>query len=280
MYTCKCGTSVPPSSRECPGCGRDAGFPNVRAAQTPAEKTALDGRLASAEVSAAAGGYKAVLDSFGEAMNSSFAVIARPLPVIEHILLNERAIYTSYHQQLAEGARLPEDNEYDKYRESVDSMLFSGYYKYIRFGCLSLSADSAREYGDYAMVLKEEMIAHRASVFEENPFEFVKRHRLIATTPIPFGFRAEWERRSVLARAKLYPELTASSTESAFPRILLGTSRTTSLSDFIEVHIYGPISRATVARLVGAQPSTREDRTVWKSLQRKLPSLGIQVDVI
>ena len=62
---CKnCGSDVPISIRDCPSCGIDNGYPNVRMADLPAEIAALDARVAQANASAVAGGFVAVLDDF------------------------------------------------------------------------------------------------------------------------------------------------------------------------------------------------------------------------
>ncbi len=86
----KCGEVVPDSSRFCPACNADAGFPNVRLAERQEEVYKLEERLAMAAASAGAAGYTKVLRELGDAVSSSMAVIARPLRIIQDLLEDDR----------------------------------------------------------------------------------------------------------------------------------------------------------------------------------------------
>jgi len=44
--------------------------------------------------------------------------------------------------------------------------------------------------------------------------------------------------------------------------------------DFIEVHIWGPIHRTAIERVVGPKAKSREDRVLWNSLETKLSEVG------
>ncbi len=99
---CKaCGTDITPSSRFCPGCNTDVGFPNVRMAERSEEREALAARLASAEVSSKASGCGEVLKRFGEAVVSSKVVIARSLALVHDLLKSEHFLYVSFYKQVA-----------------------------------------------------------------------------------------------------------------------------------------------------------------------------------
>ena len=161
-----CGSQVPDSLRNCPACGSDAGFPNVRLANAQTEVTALQKRLEQAEASAAAGGYSDVLSNFGEALLASKAVVARSLGIILNIIEDENIGYSTYHLDLISQTRTPKDNEFDRVRTQFEAALFPNFHGQIRFGALSLDNQLLKSYGLYAMVLKEGMISHRASVFE------------------------------------------------------------------------------------------------------------------
>ena len=180
-----CGSRVPAASRICPACGEDNGYPNVRLAQSDDETSALEKRLENAETSAEAGGYLAVLNDFGSAVASSEAIIARPLGPIMDMLDNENLTYTSYHYQLAAQARTPEDNEFDRVRTQFESAISPNFHAEIRYGALTLDDHWPAKFGDYAMVLEDRMICARATVFEENPYEFVNRHRIIIGHSLP-----------------------------------------------------------------------------------------------
>lgn len=92
---CKiCGAPVPLEKRDCQACGEDNGAPNVRLAQSEAERNALMRRLKDAETSTKARNCGDVLDRFGGAVLTSYAVIARSLAVIQDLIEGGRT-YTS-----------------------------------------------------------------------------------------------------------------------------------------------------------------------------------------
>jgi hypothetical protein len=128
-------------------------------------------------------------------------------------------------------------------------MLFSYYKKAIRFAALSLDEHGIEDYGKYFMLLREDMIAHRATVFEANSVKFVKAKVIaMGSIQIPAGYRAVWQERGHLAVAKLAWHLAANTPAEAFPRLLL-TGRDDRLDNFIEVHNYGPMTIRSFAKV-------------------------------
>lgn len=274
----RCGKPIPEEKRECQACGEDNGYPNVRLAEKAEELAALARRLHNAEVSSTARKCKDVLDRFGVAVLGSRAVISRSLAIVQDLLETDRRTYTSYQRQISHGARVAENNDYDRVRTQVEAALFPNFHENMLFGFLYLGGSTLTGYGAYAMVLKEEMIAHRTTVFEENPIQLSTKLRLKLTDPIPPGYRAIWSQRDELAKAKLHSEIAAGTRVDEFPAILVHDGGGTGNSDFIEAHIYGPINRDTIERLIGPIPQTREDRLIWKRIERQLDPLGIAVE--
>lgn len=274
----RCGNSVSPAKRECQACGEDNGYPNVRLAQLPEEQTELTNRINAAEVSTHARKCKNVLDKFGAAACSAQVVISRPLAAIQNLLESDRQTYTSYQRQLTMGARIPEDNIFDQTRTQFESALFPNFFQDILFGCLSIDGHGLSSYGAYAMVLKEETISHRATVFEENPYVFCTKHGILMNAKIPSGYRATWEDRGKLAKAKLHSEITPTTRDDEFPRILLKDGKGTADADYIEVHIFGPLNRYSIERVIGRMPHAREDRAIWNRIKRLLESIGARME--
>ena len=128
------------------------------------------------------------------------------------------------------------------------------------------------------MVLKDPLIARRASVFEANPYDLAERLAWLLTRPIPPGYRAPWNERDLLAKAKLHAQLSAGTKDADFPSILANDRGGTGNSDFIEVHIYGPLNKFSVEKVIGPKPRTREDRLIVKRLQRKLSEIGATLE--
>jgi hypothetical protein len=280
MVNCRiCGQNVPPSARNCPSCQADAGFPNVRAAETPDEERALQARLADAETSAKARKCEAVLRDFGEAVLRSKAVICRNLGTVSSLVSSDNALYANYYKQIEGEVRLPEDNRFDRARAAVDGTLFPNYHTRIYFAALSLDNLGPNAWGAYTVVLKEKMIFQRATVFEENSFSFCQvKHHIVVGDPIPPGYRAVWAERNHLAVAKLHSRLEPTTRPDEYPAVLLQRSSNPYDDDFIEVHIWGPIHRTAIERVVGPKPTGRDDRALWNSLATKLNEVGATLE--
>jgi hypothetical protein len=192
MLCSDCGTEVPPHVERCHVCGADVGFPNVRAADNPKEVAALAARLGDARTAAKARGSLAVLDDFGIAVTQSYAVLARSVGDLDAFVKSDRALYVSFHSQVRAGLRSPEDNDWDAGRMAAESTVHPNYNEKINYAALSLDGLGVSWWGEYSIVLKSAHIVHRTSVFEENPFLFCERHRVIAGRRPPLGFRASW----------------------------------------------------------------------------------------
>ncbi len=280
MLKCKsCGAPVPSEKKDCQACGEDNGAPNVRLAESEAEQKALARRLKDAETSTKARNCYHILERFGLAVLTSHAVMARSLAVVQD-LLDGGQTYTNYHRQLASGARIAADNEWDRTRTQVEAALFPNFHQEIAFASLSLDCRGMSGYGPYTMVLKEPLIARRASVFEANPYDLSEKLGWLLSKPIPAGHRASWNERGLLAKAKLHAELSADTKDADFPSILAADRGGTGNSDFIEVHIYGPLNIYSVEKVIGPEPRTREDRLLVRRLGRKLSETGATLETM
>ncbi len=272
MKCLNCHEEIPEHVRFCVVCGADAGFPNVRAALRKEEVSTLELRVKEAEENAALRGYESILKEFYGAVAQSSVLINRSLGKINEFLSSDSQLFATFYQAVGCEARIPENNEWDKIRQAVDSLLFPYYAEHIRFGSLSIDRTGISGYGDYCIVLKEMAIRDRATVFEENSTMFIKRHRIVPGDKLPFGYRAPWMKRGSLAVAKLGKRLTPMTTWSDFSGLLANSDATD--SDFIEVHIYGPIHRRAIEHLSGPEPRQREDKVILKSVLRKLKEIG------
>lgn len=280
--TCRnpeCGEGVPAHLRHCVVCETDAGCPNVRAADNIREKHALAQRVREACDDAEARGCIEQLGKFQDAVMQSKAVIARSVAKISELVNNDNELYSTFYQQIDAKSRLPEDNEWDAGRESVDSLLFPHYHKEIRFASLSLNERGLPGYGGLTLVLKDGAIRDRATVFEKNTMVFCREHSVVAGSSVPIGFRAVWKDRADLAVAKLHTEITADTTDAHFPEILVPSSGERT-SDFVEVHVYGELHRRAIAKVTGKEPKEKADKLLLRSVKTKLASLGVPVETV
>jgi hypothetical protein len=269
-----CGREIPRDSRVCPYDQTDVGYPNVRAAHDPVEVAALDGRVALGRASAAAQNATAELGAFSDAVATSRAVMNRSLGTLQSWVNDSNPLFLTFHQQVRAGGRLVNDDVWDQQRTSAENTINPNYFEHLHFAALSLDNTGLARYGPYCIVLRDNLIAHRSSVFEENAFFFCRHHAIISGHPAPPGYRAPWGRKSELAIAKLGGKIRAAMVTGDFPDILMGNQRDAPDCDFIEVHIYGPIHTAAIQHVSGPVPANPADRVLWGQTKRKLSALG------
>lgn len=275
----ECGTEIPYDARDCVGCGKDVGFPNVRVSDRVDEVEALRERVRYAQVAAAERGCADELEAFGTAASDSQAVMVRHLSALDSFVSNPKGALATYYKAVRVGIRLPENNEYDANRSRIDGTInLHGVHESIHYAALSLDGKGVRWFGDYSVTLRERMIASRTSVFEENPFSFLDKNPIPPTGSVPPGHRATWARRGELAMAKLHPRIKQGLTSDDFPGILVEQGVKSADSDFIEVHIYGAIHPRAVERVIVSEPPKRADRAIWKRVKKTLLSLGAVVE--
>jgi len=279
--TCSsCGNEVSPPSQHCPHCGQSVGYWNVIAADEPDERAALDRRYQSARVDALARKSDKVLQEFENALAGSKAVITRYQSEVLRLATSTRQLYGPYYQMIQAGLRLPDGDEWDVLRQLADTLLFPDYKEEIRFGALSLDGGGLPNYGDCSIVLRDVMIADRASVFEENSALFVERHHIkISRKPnMPKGHRATWPERAKLCIAKLHAKIDAATTPDKYSRILLTPGATSEDDEFVEVHIFGPMTVLTMERVIVISPKASKRATITRAIKSKLAKHGVKVN--
>lgn len=194
---------------------------------------------------------------------------------------SDNELYATYHQLVNAGLRLPAGEKLDIVRVLTDDALFPGYKQHIRFAALSLDQVGLRNYGECSLVLRNNMVAHRASVFEENSVMWMTNHRinLSGVNSLPKGYRAAWNDRAKLAVAKLANKIPPNMPSDAFPGLLLQQGRTVENDQFIEVHIWGPMTMRTFEHVTIKQPGRAANRVILKALQEKLQKAGVTMEI-
>ena len=273
----KCGVVVALHLVACPVCNTPAGFPNVKVAESEKEVAALTVRYNNAIASAKARGLKAEVQAFENAVaTASKAVMNRSLGALSTWVNGDSELFYSFWYQVKYLNRKPNETEWDQQRGSAESAINPFYFENLNFAALTLDDRGMVYYGDYSVILRPLQIEDRASVFEKNPFIFCRTHHVVAGQSPPSGYRASWRGRGRLAVAKLQPEV---SPGRSFADILLEPRRQEPDCDFVEVHVFGPIHRLGIERIVGPEPKRRPDRTTWKQIMRKAKELGAEVEV-
>jgi hypothetical protein len=160
---------------------------------------------------------------------------------------------------------------------------------HVHFAAISLDVTGISSYGAgrSCVLLLNQTIRNRASVFEENSFLHCERTRQPATASIPVGLRATWENRHHLAVAKLGDNINETSNAQNFPGLLLRSGSTTGDDEFIEVHIHHPLTEAAVEqvrlpKIKSGLPKVKEktEKALLKAVREKPESLGVKCQVV
>jgi hypothetical protein len=273
-----CSNSFPASAERCPHCARPGLFANVVAAEN--EYSALCDRYEKAKTDVLTRGVDAIAADFEAAAASSKAVVARPLAEVLRLASSSEQLYATYYDLIDAGMKLPTGEKWDVLRAAADSALFPGYARHIRFAALTVDDRGLSTYGDCLLFLKDEMIAHRSSVFEANSVGWMEDKGILMSQAhrLPEGYRAAWQHREKLAIAKLANKLEPATDASSFSRLLLGTGDTTSDDDFVEVHIWGPFTIQSCDKVRCLKP--REDSTeelFLQALREKMQRYGVEL---
>ena len=274
-----CKNEIPQPAACCPHCGRPGIFWNVIQANDDGERDELQNRYSVAKAEALARGADGILQYFENAIASSMAVIARSDVDVHRLANSSRQLYGTYYQQLDAGLRLPDGDEWDVAREITDSLLFPKYKEQIRFAALSLDGIGLSNYGSCSVTFRDDLIAHRASVLEENSVLFMERHEVkVSRKPnIPKGFKAIWSERDKLCVAKLAGRIDSATTPNKYSSLLLKQGASPEEDEFVEVHIFGPITILTMAKVAVTIPQPGPRLTIVKALKSELAKHGVSI---
>src|SRR5256714_6988714 len=274
----ECGNEIQQPADRCPHCGRPGYYWNVIAVKDAAERATLERRYQAAKKEASSRKADAVLQDFENALADSQAVIARSQSEVLRLANSHRQLYATYYQLIEAGVRLPEGDQWDVLRELADTVLFPGYKKEMRFAALSLDGVGLPNYGSCSIVLRANMVAHRASVFEENSALFMERRGIkISRDPkLPKGYRATWDERAKLGVAKLSRKVDSATHSDKYSGLLLKQGATSEDDEFIEVHIGGPMTVLTMERVIVTDPKPHHRATIVKAIKAKLAKHNVQ----
>lgn len=278
---CKCDSDIPNHVTLCIVCGVNVGYPNVRFAERPEERAALEHRLADARISSAGRGSTEQLNAFGQAVSSSKAVICKALGDLDNMLKSDGQLMQAYHPAVRAQLRVPQNNEFDSVREANDARISPHFYQSLHFGALSLDNRGVPHYGPFAIRMREIRTANRATVFEENPIKFLEAHPPGRNKPLPYGFRAIWSDRQKLAMAKLHSKIQPVTKDDDFPDILMEKAdNPDGYTDFIEVHIYGDVHPKAFEHVRAEMPTDEVDKLLWERMKNRLDQFEITYEEV
>ncbi len=269
----KCGAAIE-ACRYCISCGADRGYPNVRAANSVAETTALTHRCDDARLQADTRRTQAEFDRLSVTLQTDSHVVVAMPPIQARLLVGDpRTLYSNYEELVGSSGRTPAAPPNDTDRHAVSGRLFGAYAKEIRYGVLSLDGRGLPNYGLVFFRLRNVAIAERVTFLHDNSYTFVKD--VPPRDPLPQGYRSDWKNRHKLALAKLGPDLATGSGPREWAQQLLVAGATREDDRFIEAHIFGPFNVDSVESVsIATNGVTRQDRIDIMCVQEELAKRG------
>jgi len=269
---------MPISLTSCPHCGRPQFFPNVDLAGTDEER----GKLSTSydEVISRCKGSKSqgTLSKFDKACESSAAVFACSLEKLHREVATGTDVFETFHDLERLRLQVGEigDHDWAKLRPQAEIELLGGHQHLdkLHYASLSIGETGLTSYGKCLVKLSEPMIAHRASCFEGNTAVLYKRQRSFDSC-----LRSTWPERNRICTAVFGEKIDDDTEYNDFPTILVDVAENRVDDQFIEVHIFGPMTAKTFesVRIDGKNHSNRE-KVYLNVMVQKL--VGVKIEVV
>lgn len=255
-----CSNEFPDTRTNCPHCGQPLIFPNVTRAELETERQKLKDKFEAASNDCLTNGTEDPFNELLMATSSSHALFACPLLKLHQLVASGTDIFATYYQleELRLRVSKPANLDWQKLRPQAEIELLGSdqHIKQLHYACLSLDWQSLSNYGDCVVQLSDSMIEHRASCFDGNTAVIFFNER---------GFenhlRSSWTERGKLCCIVLADQLTKDTKPTEFPDLLVVNKGDSTDDEFVEVHIFGPMTVRTFAevRFNTATHGRRED---------------------
>lgn len=133
------------------------------------------------------------------------------------------------------------------------------------------------------MELKDRMVAHRTSLFEDNNVVFTvyeQKATMAGAESLEPGHQAVWEECEKLCIAKLAPRLHSALKSEDFLQLVLEPGLTTRDDKFIETHIWGSLTIRSVARVRIHRKRHRPLKAAIADLKRLLKQYNMDLEIL
>lgn len=280
-----CNCEYDTGSPQCTACGRPAPaggtYPNVDLAD--AERGQLNARYEQVMQQAQLAGLEDVVNTFqNEILTRANLVTACGLEKISHLAERPGNVFPVYANLVAARIRFPGDDTNNTDRLVAEEATFPGFSRFISYAALSFDERGLSNYGNYFLFWRLDRIEHRTSLLEGNCLTFRRKNGIpLDSQDLPPGTRATWPERHKLAAVKCAGQLSADSKPEDYADILLISATNSNDDDFIEAHIWGPLTSQSLAKVLRIAPDPDpipfdvEDRIFFLAMyQRMVKNLG------
>lgn len=248
-----CTFEIPLEFRHCPHCCYGLQCPNVRNAKD--DQPALEQRYQAALADARMRDCEPVVRQFESEVGTARAVLGTTLKKLLPVAKRERDLFATYYDLAdLQFQRSPPSGwiDFNKRRPQAEVELLGSHKNIdqLHYAALSLDGKSLPHYGDCTVWLREHMVAHRASFFQENSAVCFDKNG----GKFPPGYRSTWDERAKLCVAKLASQLTTLTQSGEFPKLIVRAGKSTSPQpaiddEFVEIQIFGEMTFKTFERV-------------------------------
>lgn len=277
MNVCpKCDAQINWATDRCLVCNQDLGVPNQRLVNREHEVIALNQRYQTALKATQQRGANQELAAFEHSVASqSQAVMNSTAQFLFGFLSSENQLYANYRQQTTSATRKIAELDNDRHRCGTEGILFGSMADKLSYAALTLDNKGLVSYGKCAIMLKDITMKLKATILEENSYDFVKRHRIVPGDELPVGYWANWQNRHLLAVAKLAEQIQPNTQD--FASLLLYSNGDRHQDKFIEVHIYGSFDSQAIDKLTLPRKKAKEpmENTLLCSIKDYAQKLNI-----
>jgi len=249
-----CGHANERNRGECDECQERIGYgyPNVNIYSDEYFTRGLQARYTAAEQYFQAENITEKSSAFANAVEQEGRAVVNMDSRLFFTLANTNEDYLPYRRAVEANKRLYASIYNDTKRTMIDSCFYGMHGADILFAALSLDNNGLRNYGSVSLVLKEQAIRKRTTIFERNAFllyDVLTREETWnpADFPPPTGYFGVWKDRVEMALAKCKEGLTP---DSEFLDLVLQNGESRDKDEFMELHIFGKISIFTSQTIV------------------------------
>jgi hypothetical protein len=274
--TCKdCQTPNLRHARTCRACGESLGAVNVNIVSDIYFQEGLKKRYAAVLKEVSKRDKLAEVQRLEEAVEQKGqAVINMPLEILFKVV-NESDAYLSYQRGVEQGKIYARAFNEEIFQCVIEGVLYGVSGKDVVYAALSLDDNGVSFYGDVSVVLKTQQIARRTTVFEKDTFPLYNELIESGWKPnkiIPSGHCGTWRERAVVVLIKHSIAVAEMKSLPDFARLILKSDDKDYDDDFIELHIWGNITKLNLEKVTLHKKASinRYDTLQFRILQNNL----------
>ena len=275
----KCGEELDLTKEICTYCRVHNDPPNIRFANHPDEKSALETNYKNSlrkpgTSKRIATKVKRIFDTKGR------VAISRPPEEILNFISKDNAIYENYIMQILGGGKMAMDDEINNIRAQFENSIFPQFFQLIRFGSLYFTNEGLNYFGTLTMILKKEACINCTSFFYGNPYILSSKLGLSNKEIFPPGYRATWKDSHKLIVFKHSAELNEKINKDELQVII--NKDTKDGPDYIEAHFFDGFPAKIIEQLVYSGSKAKGDINfmTWNVIKAKVSKSRLDIKCV